>query len=298
MALTTTTVASVLAACQTGAAEAADALSRSLDGKFTLTPGEEIQLSPAALASDFSGPGLLVVLKVGGDCAVFAVPEATGLLPAWYAAPDATGTSKLTTLAQELGMLLLPEDEMPDDFAAFRVQNIVAALERGQLATSAQAVTLQLASGAQQGTALLIWPLSKPAALNEPVVSAPPVAAPKPAPVVKPAAPPAPAAPRYDGIEDALPSMPSYTRSLLKIRVPIVVTLARTKQPLSRIVELAPGSIIPFTKSCEDALILEVNNREVAAGEAVKVGEKFGLRITSMTMPPERFVALQGKRGR
>jgi flagellar motor switch/type III secretory pathway protein FliN len=102
-------------------------------------------------------------------------------------------------------------------------------------------------------------------------------------------------APVSEDLEAALPALPTYTRSLLKIEVPIVVTLARSKQPLSRIVELAPGSIIPFDKSCEDTLVLEVNNREVAAGEAVKVGDKFGLRITSMVLPPERFLRLQGK---
>jgi flagellar motor switch protein FliN/FliY len=33
----------------------------------------------------------------------------------------------------------------------------------------------------------------------------------------------------------------------------------------------------------------------VAVGEAVKVGEKFGLRITSMVLPEEKFEPIQGK---
>ena len=36
-------------------------------------------------------------------------------------------------------------------------------------------------------------------------------------------------------------------------------------------------------------LSLSVGNRPIASGEAIKVGDKFGLRITSMTMPEERF---------
>ena len=36
-------------------------------------------------------------------------------------------------------------------------------------------------------------------------------------------------------------------------------------------------------------LTLEVADRRIAEGEAVKVGERIGLRITSITLPEERF---------
>jgi flagellar motor switch/type III secretory pathway protein FliN len=93
----------------------------------------------------------------------------------------------------------------------------------------------------------------------------------------------------------SLNRLPPYSRSLLKIEVPVVVTLAATKQPVQRIVELGPGSIIQFEKTCDEMLSLEVGSQPVAVGEAVKVGDKFGLRITSMTMPGERFWAVKGK---
>jgi flagellar motor switch protein FliN len=83
--------------------------------------------------------------------------------------------------------------------------------------------------------------------------------------------------------------LPPYTRTLLRITVPVVVTLARKRQALSRILELSPGSIIQFDKPCEDMLELMIGNRPVAVGEAVKVGDKFGLRITSIAAPEERF---------
>jgi flagellar motor switch protein FliM len=73
----------------------------------------------------------------------------------------------------------------------------------------------------------------------------------------------------------------------------VVVTLARKRQPLSRILELGPGSIIQFDKSCDAMLELDVATRSVAVGEAVKVGDKFGLRISAMTLPEERFVPLK-----
>jgi flagellar motor switch protein FliM len=79
----------------------------------------------------------------------------------------------------------------------------------------------------------------------------------------------------------------------LKIRVPLSVTLAAKKQPVGQILEIGPGSILQFEKSCEEMLDLNVSNLPIARGEAVKVGEKFGLRVTSLILPGERFKPLQ-----
>ena len=57
------------------------------------------------------------------------------------------------------------------------------------------------------------------------------------------------------------------------LRSAVVVTLAEKRQTLSRIVELAPGSIIHFDKSCEDPVELHVNGQRIAIGETVKVGQ-------------------------
>jgi len=89
--------------------------------------------------------------------------------------------------------------------------------------------------------------------------------------------------------------LPPYTRSLLHIRVPISVTLATKRQPVGQIMDLGAGSIIHFDKSCDEMLDLYVGQHRVAKGEAVKVGEKFGLRITSIILPEERFRAVEGR---
>lgn len=90
--------------------------------------------------------------------------------------------------------------------------------------------------------------------------------------------------------------LPPYTRSLLRIKVPVVVTLATSEQPVNRILELGPGTLLHFKKPCDEPLALSVGNCEVAVGEAVKVGEKFGLRITSMVLPEEKFEPLAPKK--
>ncbi len=80
-----------------------------------------------------------------------------------------------------------------------------------------------------------------------------------------------------------------YAKTLLKIRVPTEVSLASKKMAVREVVELGPGSIIQFSKPCDEMLNLTIGRVQVAEGEAVKVGEKFGLRITSITLPAERF---------
>ena len=87
--------------------------------------------------------------------------------------------------------------------------------------------------------------------------------------------------------------LPSYSRSLLHIKVPVVVTLASKKQSVDQIVQLGPGSIIQFEKACEEMLELAVGGHPIAEGEAVKVGDKFGLRITSLTPAGERFAPIE-----
>ncbi|MGI9457005.1 MAG: FliM/FliN family flagellar motor switch protein [Aeoliella sp.] len=93
-----------------------------------------------------------------------------------------------------------------------------------------------------------------------------------------------------------LSQLPAYSRSLLKIKVPVRVVLASRKENLKDVVEVAPGSIIKFDKACDELLHLHVGDQCVAEGEAVKIGDKFGFRILSMLMPKEQFLKARGKK--
>ena len=55
--------------------------------------------------------------------------------------------------------------------------------------------------------------------------------------------------------------------------------------PRPAIEAISRGGLITFNKGCESLLDLFVNNHLYGRGEAIKVGEKFGLRITSMLLP-------------
>jgi flagellar motor switch protein FliN len=80
-------------------------------------------------------------------------------------------------------------------------------------------------------------------------------------------------------MNDPLATLPTYARGLLQIMVPITVTLAAQRKPIQEILELGPGSIVKFDKTCDEPLELAVGERVIARGEVVKVGDKFGLRV-------------------
>ena len=69
---------------------------------------------------------------------------------------------------------------------------------------------------------------------------------------------------------------------ILKLSVPVIVKLAERKLLLSEVMRLGTGAIIEFSKSSDEPMQLLINNKPIGLGEAVKVGENFGLRITQV----------------
>lgn len=70
------------------------------------------------------------------------------------------------------------------------------------------------------------------------------------------------------------------------LEVPLVVRLGERNMSVREVTALVPGAIIELPKSAESELELLVNNRVIARGLAVKVGENFGIRITLMGDAP------------
>ncbi len=290
-------VDAIVAACQAGAAEAGEALSRALDQQLSLAVGEPGSYEPTSPREELQSPGLIVVLGVGETAAVLILPKTSGLVPDWCAEPDATGTSKLSTLAQELSMLLLPETLEADSFAAGYEPDVAEALSRGGLQESAALLPLELtAEGSDPAQSVLIWPATNPDEILAGGASAESDSA-KSGQAPKWEAPTATASPANRASPSAGASqLPPYSRSLLRIRVPVHATLAAKPQKVAEVLEIVPGSIIDFDKSCEEMLDLEIGDQRIGAGEAVKVGDKFGIRITSLVLPRERFHAWRPNR--
>jgi len=69
---------------------------------------------------------------------------------------------------------------------------------------------------------------------------------------------------------------------LKKMPVTISVRLAEKRIVMEQLLSISPGALLTFNKSCEDLLDLYVNNVLYCRGEAVKIGEKFGLKINDL----------------
>ena len=83
-------------------------------------------------------------------------------------------------------------------------------------------------------------------------------------------------------LEAGVDSLTAHARGLLRICVPIQLSLASQRKNIQEIIELGPGSIVKFDKTFDEPLELQVNDRTIAFGEDVKVGDKFGVRISGL----------------
>ena len=71
-------------------------------------------------------------------------------------------------------------------------------------------------------------------------------------------------------------------RRILHLEVPVIVKLAERKLSLAEVLRLGAGAIIEFSKSSDEPLELMINNKSIGFGDAVKVGENFGLKISQI----------------
>jgi flagellar motor switch protein FliN/FliY len=100
--------------------------------------------------------------------------------------------------------------------------------------------------------------------------------------------------PRGEQGAEAGPSQ-GEVRRILGLEVPIIVKLAERKLTLGEVMRLGQGAIIEFFKSSDEPLELLVNNKAIGIGEAVKVGENFGLKITQIGDVRQIIRTLGGK---
>ncbi len=66
---------------------------------------------------------------------------------------------------------------------------------------------------------------------------------------------------------------------ILRIRVPVIVKLAERKYNVGDVLRIHQGSILEFSKNSDEPMELMINNKTIAVGEAVKVGENFGIKV-------------------
>ena len=261
--LTAANIEQVVQACQANLALIGQSLNQCFDTAFQLTAGDLQSVSGLGDVDDLNGPGLVVGFEVGATAMLCAI--SAGLpIPDWSLHPDENQTSRLETLAQEWSFHCLPEDLPGDNFVCRAVPHLgdyIAAASPNDAAVC-QPVLSAARDEAPVARIWLIWPVSRVPAESGAAESESPA---------RPA--------RHESAASGLPAQhPNPYVRLKNLPVPVIVKLAEKKMELGQLLGIGPGAIITFEKSCEDLLELYVNNHLYCRGEAVKIGEKFGLK--------------------
>lgn len=289
-------IAQALAVCGNNNAAIAEALNRCLGSQFQLRAGTMVPWDDAGATAALRMPGLIVAITLGSDVLLGAIP-ADLPLPAWFSQPDIRQVEQLQTLASELARHCLPPDTPADSFVTHAVGDLWETVQECRPLQTAQ--WLPLEAGASDETApdagaatqppgiWLLWPASE-------------VPLPSWDPGEGDDSLDAMDGPGQSGAGNGWDAAPPPRRNrisrLLNLPVPIIVTLAEKRIELGQLLEIGPGAIVSFEKSCEDLLELHVNNKLYCRGEAVKIGEKFGLKINEVGSVHERMSALLGLR--
>jgi flagellar motor switch protein FliN/FliY len=208
-------------------------------------------------------------------------------------------------------MNLAPEDFFPEDFQAAVLQNLMQGLRRAEPDLKAGYLELTITkSDGKTVSAFMVWPIMEPGKLLEepkaeeiPTIPGPPTFGGNEPNFIGQGAPNfnpfadsefgAPIPVKHRSVDD----LPGFSRSVLKVKIPVAAVLTRAKKPIKTILELGVGSVIQFDKSCDELLEVEVGQTTtIATAEAVKVGDKFGFRINTVLLPEERFRKVEVRR--
>lgn len=91
--------------------------------------------------------------------------------------------------------------------------------------------------------------------------------------------------------------MPATRQHVRELEVPVIVELGRRTMTVREVMSLLPGAIVELPKSADEELELLVNNRTIAVGSAVKVGENFGIRLSAVGTLGQRVAAATAEPG-
>ena len=266
-----------------------DSFNQCFDLKYRLELGESGVWSEEELDEAFQGPGLIALFQFGEEAMAGLIP-ANIPLPDWYSNPGDSESSRLQTLALEFSMNLIPMDLGDvDEFKTYYVDSLLNEVTEGAPSEWAALLRINLfeaeeESDGQSPSAVIpvIWPLTKPPVTDTAEAESEPDPAPQPTSSYD--APPQDTSPVRHA---ASVSDESPLHRISKLPVEAIVRLATKKIELKQLMSLCPGSLIAFDKPCEDPLDLYINNQVYCQGEAVKIGENFGLKVDQVGFKSE-----------
>ncbi len=247
----------------------AECFNRCFEGEYLLIPSESQPWEDALGAESLGAGGLSVLLEAGEYWLQVLIPE-TLPLPSWYKSADASQTARLETLGMEWATLIVPMDLQGGAYITKPESNLLLALQAADPLEKAFWIPIDVIKDETPVTQLqMIFPVR--GEMPEPVVNTKPAGNQQN---------------RHSMGE--MPGFPMQNSSINRmgrlrpLSVPVSVRLAEKRITLGQLVNIGPGGLITFPKSCEDLLDLYVNNQLYAKGEAVKIGENFGLNINEV----------------
>jgi flagellar motor switch protein FliN/FliY len=83
---------------------------------------------------------------------------------------------------------------------------------------------------------------------------------------------------------------------VMDVPVEVTVEIGRRTMKIAELLRIGPGSVVELDKAAGDPLDVYVNNRRIARGEAVVVGDRYGVRLTEVLLgddPTARFGAVE-----
>ena len=69
---------------------------------------------------------------------------------------------------------------------------------------------------------------------------------------------------------------------VMDVTVPVTVSIGTVSKRISEIISLVPGQVIELERAAGEPVDLYVNDRLVARGEVVVVGDRYGFRVTEI----------------
>lgn len=91
--------------------------------------------------------------------------------------------------------------------------------------------------------------------------------------------------------------VPDGIDRILDIPLTVHVELGKKRIKISELMELGTGAVLELDAQAGATLAIYANQTLLAHGEAVVVGERYGVRITDIVSPAERVRRLGGEVG-
>ncbi|MGZ0168003.1 MAG: FliM/FliN family flagellar motor switch protein [Planctomycetales bacterium] len=268
--LTDELIDQIFEGCRSNIADLTQSLGTNLSGEFQLEPGEEVKGSETILGKVSEQPGIVVTLTYDGFGILCLIP-ADLPLPDWYLAPNDSQASQLQTLPMEWSGGMVPMELEPLEEKSLTCENLRAHLEASQPTETARMLELTATAtgGESSATIQLVMPVTSPIteqAVDETGASSEAATAEQTALEPEP--------------EPLDPALAKRVSRINKVPVSVIVRIAERKLELEQLRGIAPGALLMFDKPYDSLLDVYVDNRLYCRGEAVKIGETFGVKIS------------------